>query len=165
MSIRPVPSDQNFWLRHCRPTFNYQTSNSTTIHRFIDEFLIIRYLAWIVTLIPLHGLQKVLSYGADRVIVAGNWPFGCFPVYLTIFQTDDASAYDENRCLKKLNDLSMYYNDQLQNAIQELKKEFPNAFIAYGDYYNAFLWLLNNASALGKSLPSFNREEKILLIF
>ncbi|KAF7138041.1 hypothetical protein RHSIM_Rhsim07G0191300 [Rhododendron simsii] len=111
-----------------------------------------------VILIPLHGLQRVISYGADRVIVPGNWPFGCFPIYLTVFQTGDPTAYDENQCLKQLNHLSMYFNDQLRNAIHELKKEFPDASIAYGDYYNAFLRLLNNASALGFDVTSTRKS-------
>ncbi|XP_058226175.1 acetylajmalan esterase-like isoform X2 [Rhododendron vialii] len=101
---------------------------------------------------------RAISYGADRVIVAGNWPFGCFPIYLTVFQTGNPTAYDKNQCLKQLNDLSMYFNDQLRNAIHELKKEFPDASIAYGDYYNAFLQLLNNASALGFDVTSTRKS-------
>ncbi|KAH7845686.1 hypothetical protein Vadar_004850 [Vaccinium darrowii] len=34
-------------------------------------------------------------------------------------------------------------------AIRELKKELPNAVIAYGDYYKAFEWLYKNVDYLG----------------
>ncbi|KAH7847064.1 hypothetical protein Vadar_021466 [Vaccinium darrowii] len=64
-------------------------------------------------------------------------------------RSNDSTAYDENKCLKDLNELSKFYNEQLQQAIAGLNKEFKNAVITYGDYYNAFEWLLENADYLG----------------
>ena len=61
-------------------------------------------------------------------------------------------AYDQNRCIKQLNNLAMYHNNRLQEAIEELKKEFPNTVILYGDYYNAYHWLFTNAPYLGEFL-------------
>ncbi|TXG60343.1 hypothetical protein EZV62_014916 [Acer yangbiense] len=60
-----------------------------------------------------------------RVIVPGNFPIGCFLIYLTGFRTNDSSAYDECRCLKELNYFSIFHNDHLKQAIQELQKENP----------------------------------------
>ncbi|XP_059650242.1 GDSL esterase/lipase At5g03980-like [Cornus florida] len=95
------------------------------------------------------AVRKVIHHGAIRVIVPGNFPIGCFPIYLTGFKTDDSAAYDEHYCLKALNDFSIYHNDHLQRAIEELKQEHPNAVIVYGDYYNSFKWLFQNAPYLG----------------
>ncbi|XP_015875017.1 GDSL esterase/lipase At5g03980-like isoform X1 [Ziziphus jujuba] len=95
------------------------------------------------------AVQTVLGYGALRVVVPGNFPIGCFPICLTGFQTNDSSAYDEYHCLKEANEFSIYHNDYLKIAIEELKQEHPNATIIYGDYYNAFQWVFRHASNLG----------------
>ncbi|KAL6323991.1 hypothetical protein AAG906_006262 [Vitis piasezkii] len=46
--------------------------------------------------IIMHSFKKVIDYGAQRVVVPGNFPIGCFPIYLTGFQTNDSAAYDEH---------------------------------------------------------------------
>ncbi|XP_040965707.1 GDSL esterase/lipase At5g03980-like [Gossypium hirsutum] len=93
--------------------------------------------------------ERVIGYGATRLVVPGNFPIGCFPVYLTKYQTNDSTAYDELHCLKELNNFSIYHNYLLQQAIAELKEEHPDETVVYGDYYNAFLWLLSEADLLG----------------
>ncbi|KAM7272663.1 hypothetical protein ACFE04_027326 [Oxalis oulophora] len=88
-------------------------------------------------------------YGASRIIVPGSFPIGCLPNYLTRFQTNDSSAYDEFHCLKDLNNLASYHNELLQQAIQEIRIENPNSVLVYGDYFNAYEWMLENAKSLG----------------
>ncbi|XP_052172275.1 acetylajmalan esterase-like [Diospyros lotus] len=95
------------------------------------------------------AVRTVIQYGAVRVVVLGNFPIGCFPLYLTVFEANDTTAYDEHHCLKELNGLSIYHNNHLKKAIKELKQEFPNAVIVYGDYYNAFEWLFVEAPYIG----------------
>uniref|UniRef100_A0A6N2KV61 Acetylajmalan esterase-like n=1 Tax=Salix viminalis TaxID=40686 RepID=A0A6N2KV61_SALVM len=95
------------------------------------------------------AVKRVIGYGARRVVVPGNAPIGCFPIYLAGFQTNNTDAYDKLHCLKGFNNLSAYHNDHLKQAIEELKRESPNAVIAYADYYNAFQWILTNAPHLG----------------
>ncbi|XP_070049940.1 acetylajmalan esterase-like [Nicotiana tomentosiformis] len=97
----------------------------------------------------IHGVRRVISLGATRIVVPGNFPGGCFPIALTIFMTDNSSAYDEHHCLKDFNNLIIFFNDHLRQAILDLKKEYPNITLIYGDYYNAYLWLLQNAASLG----------------
>ncbi|CAK9309102.1 unnamed protein product [Citrullus colocynthis] len=67
------------------------------------------------------AIERVISYGATRVVVPGNFPIGCFPIYLTGFQTNDTTAYDELHCLKDLNDFATYHNDQIKEMIEALK--------------------------------------------
>lgn len=100
-------------------------------------------------------MQRVIGYGATQIVVPGNFPIGCLPIYLTGFQTNETSAYDNFHCLKDLNNLSTYHNEQLQRAIEELKKENSNTTIIYGDYYNAYMWVLGHASSLGKYFVFF----------
>ncbi|KAG5541586.1 hypothetical protein RHGRI_021427 [Rhododendron griersonianum] len=98
----------------------------------------------------ISGVRRVIvSYGAVKVVVPGIFPNGCFPIYLTLFQTNDSSAYDKHRCLKDINAFAYYHNEKLLEAIQEFKKEYPDVVIVYGDYYRAFLWLFDHAVELG----------------
>ncbi|OAY31760.1 acetylajmalan esterase [Manihot esculenta] len=103
------------------------------------------------------AIKRVISFGATRVIVPGNFPIGCIPIYLTGFHSNDSDAYDEFHCLKGLNNFSMYHNEQLQQAIQELQQEHPHVIIVYGDYYNAYKWVLQKASLLGFDSKSLQK--------
>jgi hypothetical protein len=94
----------------------------------------------------------VISNGGARVVVPGLFPIGCLPIYLTGFHTNNLADYDESRCLKRLNTLAIYHNDQLKQAIEVLRKENPGVIIVYGDYYNAFQWVFSQAPRLGESL-------------
>ncbi|KAF7139277.1 hypothetical protein RHSIM_Rhsim07G0189400 [Rhododendron simsii] len=98
----------------------------------------------------ISGVRRaIVSYGAVRVVVPGNFPMGCLPIYLTLFKTNNSNAYDKHRCLIDINSLAVYHNEKLQEAIQELKTEYPEVVIVYGDYYHAFLWLFDHAVQLG----------------
>ncbi|KAL0320904.1 UNVERIFIED_CONTAM: GDSL esterase/lipase [Sesamum radiatum] len=96
-----------------------------------------------------NAVKRVLSFGATRVVVPGNFPIGCLPIYKTAFHTNTLAAYDENQCLKQLNDFAMYHNEQLQQAIQKLQQEHPNAVIIYADNYNAYQHLLHFGKSHG----------------
>ncbi|KAM7264063.1 hypothetical protein ACFE04_001746 [Oxalis oulophora] len=95
------------------------------------------------------AVSEVIINGAFRIVVPGNFPIGCLPIYLTSFQTSNSSAYDELHCLKDLNNLASYQNELLQQAISELRIENPNSIIVYGDYFNSYKWILENAKLLG----------------
>ncbi|CAN8237336.1 unnamed protein product [Cochlearia groenlandica] len=82
--------------------------------------------------------RDVIRTGAVNVVIPGNFPVGCFPIYLTSFPMKDPKAYDDKGCLKHLNEFAIDHNKQLQEAIVSLRKEFPNVAIVYGNYYNAF---------------------------
>ncbi|EFH49386.1 GDSL-motif lipase/hydrolase family protein, partial [Arabidopsis lyrata subsp. lyrata] len=88
--------------------------------------------------------REVIRAGAVNVVVPGNFPVGCFPIYLTSFPVKDPKAYDDKGCLKHLNEFAMDHNNQLQGAIASLRKEFPGVAIVYGDYYNAFQYVLRS---------------------
>ncbi|OMO85074.1 Lipase, GDSL [Corchorus olitorius] len=96
-----------------------------------------------------YAVRRAIEYGATRIIVPGNFPIGCFTVFVTKYPINDTNAYDELHCLKYFNNFAIYQNDLLQKAIEELKEEYPNVIIVYGDYYNAFLWLFSKANMLG----------------
>ncbi|KAK7852867.1 gdsl esterase/lipase [Quercus suber] len=85
-------------------------------------------------------------------VVPGNFPIGCLPISLTLFKTNNSDACVEFHCLKEMNNFSIYHNDQLRRALEDLRKELPNVVIVYGDYYNAFQWVNRfDAASLQKS--------------
>ncbi|OIT37761.1 PREDICTED: GDSL esterase/lipase At5g03980-like [Nicotiana attenuata] len=91
-----------------------------------------------------EAVNTVIGFGAIRIFIPGNFPIGCLPMTLTTFLTNNSMAYDENHCLKDLNNLAISYNEHLQQAIEDLKKKNPNVTLIYGDYYNAYQWLLQH---------------------
>ncbi|XP_044432901.1 acetylajmalan esterase isoform X1 [Triticum aestivum] len=97
----------------------------------------------------INATKEVLDMGASRVIVPGNFPIGCLPSYLTAMAAPEPSAYDSTACLKDLNLFAAKHNTQLQQAVAGLQASYPDAAIAYADYFNSFLSLLKGAPALG----------------
>ncbi|XP_010557579.1 PREDICTED: GDSL esterase/lipase At5g03980 [Tarenaya hassleriana] len=95
------------------------------------------------------AVREVIRHGAVRVVVPGNFPIGCFPIYLSSFPANDPRAYDDKGCLRHMNEFAVEHNNALQAAIASLRQEFPHAVIVYGDYYAAFQSVLGRASTLG----------------
>ncbi|KAL0443265.1 UNVERIFIED_CONTAM: GDSL esterase/lipase [Sesamum latifolium] len=67
--------------------------------------------------------RKVIEVGGKRVVIPGNFPIGCLPIYKTAFQTNNSAAYDKNRCLNHLNEFAKYHNQELQKAIHTQTRE------------------------------------------
>ncbi|CAA0814033.1 GDSL esterase/lipase [Striga hermonthica] len=98
----------------------------------------------------LNGVRRVISFGAKRIVVPGNFPIGCLPVYKAASNTNNQTAYDRDGCVKHLNRFAAYHNQQLQQGIQRLiDQEHPNAIILYADYYNAYKYALRYSTVKG----------------
>ncbi|XP_021845252.1 GDSL esterase/lipase At1g31550-like [Spinacia oleracea] len=95
------------------------------------------------------SIEEVIGLGATNIVVPGNFPIGCVPLYLVLFATNDTSKYDELNCLKEYNDFSKFYNQQLLQAIQQLQQEHPDVAIVYADYYAALTSVISNPLKLG----------------
>ncbi|XP_059664016.1 GDSL esterase/lipase At5g45910-like [Cornus florida] len=79
----------------------------------------------------------LIEEGAVDLVVPGNFPIGCSPVYLTLFHSVNKGDYDKNGCLKAYNAFSKYHNAQLKLALEKLRQKFPHTRIIYADYYGA----------------------------
>ncbi|XP_060217095.1 GDSL esterase/lipase At5g03980-like [Lycium barbarum] len=110
-----------------------------------------------VVLIIINAVKTVIDFGAVRIVIPVNFPIGCIPNLLTTCFTTNSTAYNEYHCLKDLNNLAIFYNDHLQKAIQELEKDYPKIILIYGDYYNAYQWLLQNTTSLGFDKSSLHK--------
>ncbi|KAL9227790.1 hypothetical protein vseg_003441 [Gypsophila vaccaria] len=96
-----------------------------------------------------NAILEMIKLGARNIVVPGNFPIGCTPIYLVQFGTYDTSKYDELHCLKEYNEFSKYHNQRLNEAIQQVQLQYPSVAIAYADYYAAMTWLLRHAPSLG----------------
>ncbi|KAL5989578.1 hypothetical protein ACLOJK_010471 [Asimina triloba] len=98
----------------------------------------------IQTFVPLvintiaSAINTVIEYGARTILVPGNLPIGCLPVYLILLKSPDEEDYDPRTgCLRYLNEFSENYNHLLKRKLDGLRALHPNATILYADYYNA----------------------------
>ncbi|XP_074270498.1 GDSL esterase/lipase At5g03980-like [Silene latifolia] len=104
-----------------------------------------------------QAVKEVINLGAMRVVVPGNFPIGCMPIYLSMFEVTDPNQYDSLKCLKGLNYFAVLHNKHLQFAIKELQAEFPHVAIVYGDYFNGLRWILQSATSLGFKEDGFQK--------
>ncbi|CAO2840495.1 unnamed protein product [Amaranthus hypochondriacus] len=93
-----------------------------------------------------HFLEAILMKGAKYVVVQGLPPTGCLTLALYLSPPDDR---DELGCVRSVNNLSHNHNNLLQAKIQDLRKQFPKAFIVYADYYNAYINILKSPRKYG----------------
>ncbi|XP_021766490.1 GDSL esterase/lipase At5g03980-like [Chenopodium quinoa] len=96
-----------------------------------------------------NAIEEVIKLGATNIVVPGNFPIGCVPLYLAKFATNDTSKYDKLWCLKDYNNFAKFYNIKLIRAIKQLQQKHPDVAIVYGDYYSALIWVIANAQQLG----------------
>ncbi|KAL8162235.1 hypothetical protein V2J09_013724 [Rumex salicifolius] len=89
-----------------------------------------------------NAVQEVIDMGGRHILVPGNFPIGCIPIYRGIFASNNTSDYDHLKCLKAFNQVAKFQNKQLQEAIKELKNKNPRVHIAYVDLYSAYTWLI-----------------------
>lgn len=85
----------------------------------------------------------------------GNLPIGCSAVYLTVIRSQNKEDYDNSGCLKPLNDFAHYYNQQLNIALETLRRNNPHARIIYADYYGAALRFYHAPGHYGYFFSSF----------
>ncbi|KAE8818079.1 acetylajmalan esterase-like [Hordeum vulgare] len=94
--------------------------------------------------------KEVLDMGATRVVIPGNFPIGCMPSYLSAATASNpASLRDSYGCLVSFNLLARAHNERLQRAVAELRRSYPDATVAYADYFAAYLEILGHAPRFG----------------
>ncbi|KAK2408240.1 GDSL esterase/lipase [Trifolium repens] len=80
--------------------------------------------------------HALIEEGVTELAIPGNFPIGCNAAFLSIVDSKKKEDYDELGCLIAYNTLAEYFNEQLKNAIDTLRKNNPQAKIIYFDYYN-----------------------------
>ncbi|CAN1170683.1 GDSL esterase/lipase At5g45910 [Linum perenne] len=93
----------------------------------------------------INAATVLINEGATELVVPGNFPIGCNPIYLTVFQSPNKADYDpKTGCLIAYNDFIKSFNDQLQLALNDLRPKYPHVSISYADYYGAAMQLFDS---------------------
>uniref|UniRef100_A0A453T3T7 GDSL esterase/lipase n=1 Tax=Aegilops tauschii subsp. strangulata TaxID=200361 RepID=A0A453T3T7_AEGTS len=129
-------NDYNFW-------FFDRTRSRDTAQEYIPD-VVARIGA---------GVQEVIKLGAKTILVPGNFPIGCVPVYLRDYKSNTSTDYDQFGCLKWFNTFSQMHNQLLKQKISMLKSQNPGVKIIYGDYYGAFMEFVKNPLRNGIDKP------------
>ena len=91
----------------------------------------------------------LINLGAKTIMIPGNFPIGCVPVYLKAFKTNNLADYDEFHCLKWFNDFSMRHNQALSSEINMLRAQHPGVKLIYADYFGAAMEIFKNPHKFG----------------
>nr|CAB3471754.1 unnamed protein product [Digitaria exilis] len=94
--------------------------------------------------------ERVIKEGAKTVVVPGIPPMGCSPPNLVFFPSTDPAGYDPRTgCLKQFNDLVIYHNSLLQEAIKNVQKKHRNARVIYADFFTPIIDIIVSPQKLG----------------
>ena len=93
--------------------------------------------------------QVLIGLGAKTIVVPGNFPIGCIPRYLTMFQSNNPGDYDAAGCISWLNDFAEEHNRALRLMLERIARN-PTVTIVYGDYYGATLEITRSPQKHGR---------------
>ncbi|CAO2191029.1 unnamed protein product [Urochloa humidicola] len=100
------------------------------------------------------AITDLISLGAKKLVVPGNFPSGCVPLYLSIFPSQKEDYYDEQTgCIKWLNEFAEHHNRMLQEELEKLRNLYPDVTIIYADYYGASLNIFQAPLKFGFTVP------------
>ena len=98
-------------------------------------------------------MQELIKLGAKTLVVPGDLPIGCLPVYLTYFITSNQTYYDpETGCLDWLNRFARHHNKLLQTELDFIQKQNQSINVVYADYYNAAMQFYRFPTKYGEFL-------------
>ncbi|CDY64717.1 BnaCnng44680D [Brassica napus] len=72
------------------------------------------------------AIVELIDLGGKTFLVPGNFPLGCFPAYLTLFETSEKEHDPFTGCIPWLNDFGEYHNEQLKTELTQLQKLYPH---------------------------------------
>ncbi|KQK08977.1 hypothetical protein BRADI_2g45220v3 [Brachypodium distachyon] len=83
-------------------------------------------------------IAELIELGAQTLVVPGNLPIGCIPMYLMMYKSNKPEDYEpETGCIRWMNKFSRYHNKLLVGELEKLRKLHPGVAIIYADYYGA----------------------------
>ncbi|KAL9235579.1 hypothetical protein vseg_010325 [Gypsophila vaccaria] len=118
--------------------YAYSTQTSIDYQKNVVQSLAIKRVSYV--------LEEILKKGAKYVVIQGLPPTGCLTLAMLLAPSDDR---DDIGCVRTQNDLALTHNTLLQAEIQGLRARYPEAFIVYGDYYNAYREIVKNRAKYG----------------
>lgn len=97
------------------------------------------------------SLQELIELGAQTLVVPGNLPIGCIPMYLMMYKSNKPEDYEpETGCIRWMNKFSRYHNKLLVGELEKLRKLHPGVAIIYADYYGAAMEIYSSPEQFGE---------------
>lgn len=100
------------------------------------------------------AITELINLGARKLVVPGNFPIGCVPLYLAIFPSQKEGYYNEKTgCIEWLNEFTEYHNRLIQEELDKLRNLHPDVSLIYADYYGATLDIYRAPLQFGFTVP------------
>ncbi|KAF3334959.1 GDSL esterase/lipase [Carex littledalei] len=99
------------------------------------------------------AVKDLIQLGAKTLVVPGNFPIGCVPLYLVVYQSENEEDYDKTGCINWLNEFTEYHNRMIINKINSLRESYPNVTIIYADYYGTSMNIFRHPLQFGIEVP------------
>ncbi|PKI31122.1 hypothetical protein CRG98_048490 [Punica granatum] len=99
-----------------------------------------------------NTLKGVYDQGGRSFWVHNTGPLGCLPYVLDRFLIT-AAQVDKFGCGAPFNEVAQYFNRQLKDAVDTLRKDLPEASITYVDVYSVKHKLIAQAKKFGFQRP------------
>ncbi|KAL6210271.1 hypothetical protein ACLB2K_015504 [Fragaria x ananassa] len=96
------------------------------------------------------NIKKIYDLGARNFWIHNTGPIGCLPYVLVRFPAADK---DEAGCAKAYNEVCQHFNQELKQAIVQLRKDLPLAAFTYVDVYSVKYSLFKEPQKYGFELP------------
>ncbi|KAJ4757288.1 GDSL esterase/lipase [Rhynchospora pubera] len=96
-----------------------------------------------------NGIEKLIGMGAVDIVVPTVLPIGCFPLYLSLYQSSNAGDYDSLGCLKSFNNLASNHNSRLRSVVNNLQSKYPGTRIMYADFYSQVISMVQSPGSYG----------------
>ena len=85
------------------------------------------------------------------MVVPGVPPLGCSPPNLAFFPSADPAAYDSRTgCLVEFNDLAVYHNSLLQEALERVRTARPDARVIYANFFSPVMEMVESPDKFGQ---------------
>ncbi|XP_078174253.1 GDSL esterase/lipase At1g28600-like isoform X2 [Carex rostrata] len=125
--------------------YNFILQGGMSLHQ------VLAYVPEVIKTISL-AIEHVIRHGAVSIVVSGQLPTGCVPLFLTLYASPHKHDYDEETgCLKSFNYLALHHNTLLVELLKQLRSKYPQVKIAYADFYNPVLNLVQSPERYGFS--------------
>ncbi|TKY56152.1 Esterase protein [Spatholobus suberectus] len=96
------------------------------------------------------NVMNIHNLGARSFWIYNTGPIGCLPLILANFLPAERDRYG---CAKAYNEVAQNFNQNLKEALAQLRKDLPSAAITYVDVYSAKYSLFTNPKKYGFELP------------
>ncbi|PWA76650.1 SGNH hydrolase-type esterase domain-containing protein [Artemisia annua] len=93
--------------------------------------------------LALNFVQELYKLGARRIAVSSASPIGCYPAQRTI------AGGPLRECPEERNQAAHLFNEMLKPQLQHFESSFPESRVAYIDFYNPVLNMIDNPHQYG----------------